>query len=67
MTPKLSLINADRGGYFRTVKSNYWKQSAANFFERKRKNYMATAVLIEYNDSPNHPTYPNDPKDPVTP
>lgn len=53
MTKTQSLINADRGGYFRTVKSNYWKQSAVNFFERKRKNYMATAVLIEYEDQPN--------------
>lgn len=49
-----TLINPDQGGYFRTVKSNYWKQSATNFFERKRKNYMATAVLIEYEEDPSH-------------
>lgn len=52
-----TLINADRGGCFRTVKSNYWKQSATNFLERKRKNYMATAVLIEYEED----TYPSNP------
>lgn len=54
MIQSLTLINPDRGGYFRTVKSNYWKQSAVNFYERTRKNYMATAVLIEYNDEDTH-------------
>ena len=42
------VINPDRGGYFRTVKSNYYKQSALNILERQRKNYIATGILIEY-------------------
>ena len=43
-----TLINPDRGGDFRTVKSNYYKQSALNILERQRKNYIATGILIEY-------------------
>lgn len=48
MTQHATLLNPDRGGDFRTVKSNYHKQSALNLLERQRKNYIATGILVEY-------------------
>lgn len=49
---RYQVLNPDRGGYFRTVKSNYHKQSALNILEQHRKNYIATGILVEYAPGP---------------